>query len=158
MATLSLHSPLGPLTLFEEDGSIVGLDWGWRREHHETGLLNLARAQLGEYFDGARTAFSLPLSPAGTDFQLGVWREMSEIPYGEVRSYADLARALGTAPRAIGMACGRNPIPILIPCHRVVGADGQLTGYSGGDGLASKQFLLDLERAPGAAPAVRWAN
>lgn len=158
MASLSLHSPLGPLTVSEEDGSIVALDWGWRRDQGETGLLSLARSQLGEYFDGTRTEFSLPLSPQGSGFQRAVWREMSGIPYGELRSYADLARALGTAPRAIGMACGRNPIPILIPCHRVVGSDGRLTGYSGGDGLASKQFLLDLERAPGAAPAVRWAN
>ena len=83
---------------------------------------------------------------------------MSAIPYGKVRSYGDLAKALDTAPRAVGTACGRNPIPILIPCHRVVGASGHLTGYSGGDGLASKQFLLDLEQAPGAAPLVRWAN
>jgi len=158
MDSLSLHSPLGPLTVCEEDGSIVALDWGWRRDQRETGLLALARDQLCEYFDGARTEFSLPLSPQGSGFQRGVWREMSRIPYGEMRSYADLARALGTAPRAVGMACGRNPIPILIPCHRVVGADGRLTGYSGGDGLASKQFLLDLEQAPGAAPAVRWAN
>jgi len=158
MPFLSLHSPLGPLTLAEEDGSIVSLAWGWARDGEETGLLALARAQIADYFDGARTSFSLPISPRGSAFQRQVWQEMSRIPYGEVRSYADLARALGTAPRAVGMACGRNPVPILIPCHRVIGADGRLTGYSGGDGLASKQFLLDLERAPGAAPAVRWAN
>lgn len=158
MASLSLHSPLGPLTLSEENGSIVSLDWGWRADQEETGLLTRARAQLNDYFDGARTVFSLPLSPGGSRFQRGVWRQMSAIPYGEVRSYADLAVALDTAPRAVGGACGRNPIPILIPCHRVVGAGGQLTGYSGGDGLASKQFLLDLEQAPGAAPAMRRAN
>ncbi|MEE8444789.1 MAG: methylated-DNA--[protein]-cysteine S-methyltransferase [Alphaproteobacteria bacterium] len=151
MPSLSLHSPLGPLTLTEQDGLIVSLGWGWRREQEETGLLGLARAQLGEYFDGTRTEFALPLAPGGSAFQRGVWREMSAIPHGEVRSYGALARTLATAPRAVGMACGRNPIPILIPCHRVVGADGRLTGYSGGDGLASKQFLLDLEQAPGAA-------
>ena len=147
MPSLSLHSPLGPLTLTEEDGQIVSLGWGWRREQEETGLLTRARAQLNEYFDGARTVFALPISPQGSGFQRGVWQEMSAIPYGEVRSYGQLASALDTAPRPVGMACGRNPIPILIPCHRVVGADGQLTGYSGGDGLASKQFLLDLEQA-----------
>lgn len=156
MPSLSLHSPLGPLTLTEQDGAIVSLVWGWRNEQEETGLLGLAHAQLSDYFDGARTEFALPLAPGGSAFQRGVWREMSAIPHGEVRSYGELARTLDTAPRAVGMACGRNPIPILIPCHRVIGADGQLTGYSGGDGLTSKQFLLDLEQAP--AAVARRAN
>lgn len=150
MVSLSMHSPLGPLTLTEEDGFIIALDWGWSRASEETGLLSLAREQLMAYFDGARTAFALPLAPAGTSFQKSVWAQMVRIPFGRTNSYAGIARALGSAPRAVGVACGANPIPILIPCHRVVGAAGQLTGYSGGEGTATKRALLELE---GALPA-----
>ena len=146
MPVLSLHSPLGPLTLHEEDNSLVALDWRWTRDSEETGLLTLARDQLAAYFDGRRKSFALPLAPAGTGFQHRVWAALCDIPYGEVRSYGDLAQMLGSGPRAIGMACARNPLPIFIPCHRVVGANGALKGYSGGDGLVSKSFLLDLER------------
>lgn len=146
MPSLSLHSPLGPLTLHEEDGSLVSLDWCWARESEETGLLALAREQLEAYFDGRREAFALPLAPNGTGFQHRVWSAMCGIPYGEVRSYGDLAGTLQSGPRAIGAACARNPLPIFIPCHRVVAADGALRGYSGGDGLVTKDFLLELER------------
>ena len=90
---------------------------------------------------------TLPLTPVGTAFQRSVWSAMRDIPFGEVQSYGDLAKRLRTAPRAVGSACGRNPLPILIPCHRVVGASGALTGYSGGDGLVTKKFLIDLERS-----------
>lgn len=145
MPCLSLHSPLGPLTVTEIDGSLTALDWGWSGEQEETGLLALVRDQLTDYFDGARTEFALPLAPFGTPFQHRVWQAMCAIPYGEVRSYGALAKKLRTGPRAVGMACARNPLPIFIPCHRVVGANGALTGYSGGDGLASKDFLLNLE-------------
>jgi methylated-DNA-[protein]-cysteine S-methyltransferase len=147
MPSLSLHSPLGPLTIHEEGGSLIALDWCWSRESEETGLLALAREQLTAYFDGRLRAFALPLAPAGTGFQHRVWAAMRDIPYGEVRSYGDLAKRLQSSPRAVGTACARNPLPIFIPCHRVVGAGGALTGYSGGDGLASKRFLLDHERA-----------
>jgi len=147
MPSLSLHSPLGPLTLTEEDGSIVAVDWGWSRGSEETGLLALARDQLAEYFDGARQRFSLPLGPAGTPFQKSVWAQMVRIPYGSTDSYAGLARALGSSARAVGMACGANPLPLLIPCHRVVGSGGRLTGYSGGDGIATKRYLLEHEGA-----------
>jgi methylated-DNA-[protein]-cysteine S-methyltransferase len=147
MPCLSVHSPLGPLTLHEEDGSLTSLEWRWTRPSDETGLLALACDQLRDYFDGRRKRFSLPLAPAGTDFQRRVWSIMRDIPFGEAWSYGDLARRLRTGPRAIGMACARNPLPIFIPCHRVVGSDGSLTGYSGGDGLAAKEYLLDLERA-----------
>jgi methylated-DNA-[protein]-cysteine S-methyltransferase len=156
MPSLSLHSPLGPLTIIEDDGAIVAIDWGWSRETEETGLLALARDQLVDYFDGARRGFSLPLSPTGTAFQKSVWARMMRIPYGGTESYATLAQALGSAPRAVGTACGANPIPVLIPCHRVVGAGGRLTGYSGGDGLATKRYLLQHEGAV-AAPA-EWGN
>jgi len=104
--------------------------------------------QFREYFQGKRTEFDLRLHPKGTPFQKAVWQALLEIPYGETRSYGDIARAVGrpTAVRAVGLANGRNPLPIVVPCHRVIGADGALTGYGGG--LARKQKLLDLERAP----------
>lgn len=103
-------------------------------------------AQLGEYFSGARRAFDLPLAPEGTDFQKTVWRQLSEIPYGTTLSYAAQAAAIGSpkAVRAVAAANARNPIAIVVPCHRVVGSDGSLTGYAGG--LARKRALLDLER------------
>lgn len=153
MPQLSLHTPLGELTLSEEDGAIVALDWGRGRDQAETPLLKRARDQLQDYFDGKRTDFDLPLAPHGTAFQRKVWDALCTIPAGETRTYADIARQVGCrAARAIGQANGSNPIPILIPCHRVVAADGSLGGYSGGEGPATKRYLLDLERAaPGPA-------
>ena len=145
MPCLSVQSPLGPMTLTEIDGLITSLEWRWSKTQEESGLLAIVRNQLTDYFDGKRTKFSLPLAPLGTPFQHRVWRAMCEIPYGEVRSYGELAKTLKTGPRAVGMACARNPLPVIIPCHRVVGANGALTGYSGGDGLATKDFLLNLE-------------
>lgn len=108
-----------------------------------------AIAQLREYFAGTRRQFDLRLHPKGTDFQKSVWRALQQIPYGETRSYADLAEAIGrpTAVRAVGLANGANPLPIVIPCHRVIGKDGSLTGYGGG--LAIKEALLRLEGAWG---------
>ncbi len=105
-----------------------------------------AMSQLGQYFAGDRTAFDLPLAPSGTDFQLRVWQQLRTIPYGVTCSYADVARGIGTTTgfRAVGLANGRNPISIIVPCHRVIGANGSLTGYGGG--LERKRFLLDLER------------
>jgi methylated-DNA-[protein]-cysteine S-methyltransferase len=155
MPSLSLHSPLGPLTIREDEGAIVALDFGWSRECEETGLLALARDQLVEYFDGARRAFNLPLSPAGSVFQKTVWARMMRIPYGRTDSYGELARVLGSSARAVGMACGANPIPVFIPCHRVIGAGGRLTGYSGGDGLATKRYLLQHEGAAATPMASR---
>ena len=152
MPQLSLHTPLGDLTLSEEDGAIVALDWVRGRDQDATPLLLRARDQLQDYFDGTRTEFDLPLAPHGTAFQRKVWDALCAIPAGQTRSYLDIARQVGCrAPRAIGQANGSNPIPILIPCHRVVGANGSLGGYSGGEGAATKRYLLDLERAaPGA--------
>lgn len=145
MAHLSLHSPLGPLTLFEEAGAIVALDWGRAPAGAATPLLARAKEQLDAYFTGRLKAFDLPLRPAGTPFQKAVWDLMRAIPYGATRSYGELARDLNSAPRAVGGACGRNPIPILIPCHRVLGAGGRLGGYSGGAGVDTKRALLRLE-------------
>ena len=148
MPRLALESPLGRLTLFEEDGRLAALDWGGKRPSGEpTALLREAKRQLLQYFEGRRKEFELPLDPAGSPFERRVWELMSEIPYGETRSYGDLARDLAAAPRAIGQACGRNPLPILIPCHRVLAADGRLGGYSGGKGAETKRRLLILEGA-----------
>ena len=145
MQELSVHSPLGPLTVTEQDGAVVALGWGRSRRSQETGLLCLARDQLGEYFDGRRSEFDLPLEPSGTPFQRSVWSALLDIPHGSTESYAGVARTIGSGARAVGGACARNPIPILIPCHRVLGSNGALGGYSGAEGIESKRYLLRLE-------------
>ncbi len=145
MPQLSLHSPIGDLTLTEEDGAIVSLDWGWGCQQQPSPLLERARNQLEEYFDGTRRSFDLPLAPAGSPYQRKVWDQLLRIPYGSVARYGSLATELGSAARAVGGACGRNPLPILIPCHRVVGHNSALGGYSGLDGVETKRFLLRLE-------------
>ena len=145
---LIVSSPVGPLTLTQEDQALTGLHFG---EHPQQGaegptpLLEEAARQLEEYFVGQRKVFSLPLAPKGTEFQLRVWQALLQIPYGETRSYGELAAMVGNpkACRAVGGANHRNPLSILIPCHRVVGTKGSLTGYAGG--LAIKEFLLKLE-------------
>ncbi|MBX9635101.1 MAG: methylated-DNA--[protein]-cysteine S-methyltransferase [Magnetospirillum sp.] len=149
MSTLSYNSPVGPLTLFEDDGHIVAVEWGWPPDSTEplSPLLERARDQLEAYFEGRLKEFDLPLAPTGTAFQMKVWQALSRIPFGTTRSYAELAAELGTAPRALGGACGRNPLPILIPCHRVLGANRSLGGYSGMDGVETKRLLLKLEGA-----------
>jgi methylated-DNA-[protein]-cysteine S-methyltransferase len=144
-AAISVASPIGQLTLVEESSSIVSLDWDTTKDEEETPLLARARTQLADYFAGRRHGFDLPLSPLGTDFQRKVWRALERIPYGETLTYGALAQRLGSAPRAIGGACGANPIPIIIPCHRVIAATGALAGYSGMGGTATKRRLLDLE-------------
>ena len=114
--------------------------------------------QLREYFQGKRTTFDLTLHPKGTPFQKAVWKALAAIPYGETRSYGDIAKAVGrpAAVRAVGLANGRNPLPIVVPCHRVIGASGRLVGYGGG--LAVKQALLDREREVSAARRARSAR
>lgn len=151
MSQLSILTPLGEMTLFEADGAIVALDWG-RGCPPEGGtatatpLLREAARQLQDYFDGKPPSFDLPLAPRGTPFRHTVWDALCRIPAGETRSYLDIAREVGCrSARAVGQANGRNPIPILIPCHRVIAADGSLGGYSGGEGAATKQYLLRLE-------------
>jgi methylated-DNA-[protein]-cysteine S-methyltransferase len=120
---------------------------------YDDGVLAEARAQLSAYFAGERTTFDLPLAPVGTPFQQRVWGELRRIPYAETVSYGELANRLGSpgASRAVGLANGRNPIAIVVPCHRVIGADGTLTGYAGG--LERKRALLDLERKASAGSA-----
>ena len=145
MPCLSLHTPIGAVTVSEDNGRIVALDWGWARDQDETPLLIRARDALNAYFDGARFAFDLPLDPPGTTYRRRVWEAMCRIPAGATRSYGEIASAAGGSARSVGQACGSNPIPILIPCHRVLGSSG-LGGYSGGEGLATKRYLLALER------------
>ena len=145
MPQRALHTPLGDCTVSEVDGRVVALDWGRGRDQDDTPLLREACRQLQAYFDGTRSAFDLPLAPHGTPFQQRVWAALCEIPAGQTRSYGEIARQVGSAPRAIGQANGANPIPILIPCHRVVAAGGGLGGYSGGQGPETKRFLLEHE-------------
>jgi methylated-DNA-[protein]-cysteine S-methyltransferase len=147
MPQLSFHSPFGEITVSEEDGAVVSLDWGWAKDNQSTPLLRKAKKQLDNYFDGDLRDFDLPLNPAGTVFQKKVWRVMSKIPYGHTKTYGDLAKALRSAARAVGGACGANHIPIIIPCHRVLAANGRLGGYSGDGGLDTKTSLLKLEGA-----------
>ena len=150
MPQLSLHSPIGDLTVFEENGAIVAVDWGWGRDQQETRLLRRAVDQLDAYFDGTLDAFDLPLAPPGTAYRRRVWQALCDIPYGQTRTYADIAAVAGGVARSVGQANGSNPIPIFIPCHRVVASAG-LGGYSGGDGLDTKRYLLDLEATRTAA-------
>ncbi len=142
------NSPVGKLYLAEENGALTDLRFRPipNAEERETPLLKRAAIQLAEYFSGKRRAFDLPLEAQGTAFQKAVWSALRDIPYGETRSYKDIACAVGkpTACRAVGSANNRNPISVIIPCHRVVGADGSLTGYGGG--LDMKRVLLELEK------------
>lgn len=146
MPQLSLHAPLGALTMTEEDGAIVALDWGWGRDQTETALLRAAVRWLDAYFDGSPEAFPLPLNPHGTAYQQRLWQGLLAIPFGTVRTYGAMAAAIGGSARSVWGAAGANPIPIIIPCHRVV-AKGGLGGYSGDGGPTDKRFLLTLENA-----------
>lgn len=145
MSQKSMHSPIGDITIFEHDGAIVALDWGWGDGQQSTPLLSQAIKELNEYFDGARETFTLPLNPFGTDFQMRLWAELSNIPYGGVSHYGALATKLNSHARAVGGACGKNPIPIIIPCHRVLGKNDAIGGYSGEGGKDTKIQLLRLE-------------
>ena len=149
------NTPVGKLTIaadaiglrhvrFQTERHPIRVDSDWKRD---TNALREAREQLLAYFAGERREFDLPLQPVGTDFQLKVWNTLAEIPFGVTWSYGDVARRIGdpTASRAVGAANGRNPLPIVLPCHRVIGSDGSLTGFGGG--LPIKRFLLDHEGA-----------
>ncbi len=148
MPSLSIPSPIGRLTIEEEDDAIVGIRWadapGEPLAGNGSALLAEATEQLDAYFAGKLTRFNLPLAPAGSAFETRVWTAMRTIPYGETRCYGDLAERVGSAARAVGRSCGRNPIPIVIPCHRVLAKTG-IGGYSGAGGLATKRRLLKLE-------------
>jgi methylated-DNA-[protein]-cysteine S-methyltransferase len=158
-ARLVIDTPVGRLRLTEIDGALSAIDWADEAPPSDgkdvpigpTALLRETERQLREYFAGNRRHFTLPLAAADTPFQQRMRAAMLAIPYGETRSYGALASALGSAPRAVGGACGRNPLAIVVPCHRVLaggGPRGKATGgYSGGKGLATKQRLLELEGA-----------
>jgi len=143
-------TPIGRLGIGETDGAISRIlfegqtDEGY--ESRETEVIKAAAQELYEYFAGERKIFDMPLVPEGTPFQKSCWNALMAIPYAETRSYKDIAGAVGNPKgfRAVGMANNRNPIPIVVPCHRVVGSDGSLIGFGGG--LPTKQFLLDLEK------------
>ena len=139
---------LGSVTFVEEDGALLAITTHRSYEGicQETPLVKEACRQLSEYLKGERNTFDLPLNPKGTDFQKCVWRALCDIPYGETRTYKQIAEAIGNpkAVRAVGMANNRNPITIIVPCHRVIGANGKLVGYGGG--LEMKEFLLRLEK------------
>ena len=145
MSTRAIKTPIGPLTLQADEVAVTAIRFGAGGAQDASPLLDAAEAQLREYFAGARRTFDLPLAPHGTAFQQRVWAALRAIPYGETRTYGELAAAIGSpnASRAVGMANHRNPIPIIIPCHRVIGENGTLTGYAGG--LEVKQKLLALE-------------
>lgn len=151
----TIASPIGLITLAANETALVELTWGQSSQHihcnqpdpEGQGLLDTAEAQLEEYFSGKRRTFQIPLSPKGTEFQLRVWNELLKIPFGSTITYGEQARRLGNphAARATGAANGRNPIGLIIPCHRVIGASGALTGFAGG--LEIKKKLLEIEGA-----------
>ncbi len=156
----TITSPVGPLTLVAHSTALLCLAWGEDLSNladhlrsatcgRGNSILSRAETQLGEYFSGKRFSFDLPLEPRGTDFQKQVWRQLLKIPYGQHITYGEQARRVGRpkAARAVGAANGRNPIGIIIPCHRVIGASGHLTGFAGG--LETKRQLLSLEGAFG---------
>jgi methylated-DNA-[protein]-cysteine S-methyltransferase len=146
MNSLSIASTVGHLVLDEEDGAVVAIRWAKGGNGNGSPLLAEAASQLDAYFAGKLSQFDLPLRPAGSDFEQRVWQAMQAIPYGKTRSYGEIAGDIHSAPRAVGRACGKNPIPIIIPCHRVLAKTG-LGGYSGSGGLKTKQALLALEGA-----------
>ncbi|MCL2755461.1 MAG: methylated-DNA--[protein]-cysteine S-methyltransferase [Firmicutes bacterium] len=150
MNQLSMETPIGKLTISERDGFITHVYFCGEESNAndtETPLLLQAKTQLTEYFNGTRKTFDLPIKPNGGEFFRRVWSKMIElVPYGQTASYGELAKLAGNekASRAVGMANNRNPIPIIIPCHRIVGKNGKLTGFRGG--LDSKQWLLEHEK------------
>ncbi|OYV35979.1 MAG: cysteine methyltransferase [Rhodospirillales bacterium 20-64-7] len=150
MPALSMHSPVGDLTLFAEQEAIVAVEWGWGSGPQEaTALLRRTKAALEAYFDGAPLPEDLPLDPAGSPYRLKVWAALRAIPPGQTRTYREIAAIAGGSARSVGGANAANPIPILIPCHRVLASSG-IGGYSGGAGLATKRALLALEQLAGA--------
>ena len=145
----SYETKLGSVTIVEEDGALLAITTHHTYEgiKQETPLINEAYRQLSEYLLGERKRFDLPLNPQGTVFQQQVWKALCDIPYGETRSYKQIAEAIGNpkAVRAVGMANNRNPLLIVVPCHRIIGANGKLVGYAAG--IEKKEFLLKLEKS-----------
>ena len=147
MTMITVQTRFGKLSVVEDDGAIVRLDWSGADDGPATPLLNEAAAQLRAYDQGRLQVFDLPLRVKGSDFQRAVCNAMRAIPFGDTRTYGEIASALGQSAQAVGGACGGNPIPVIIPCHRVLGADGKLTGFSGAGGVETKVALLRHEGA-----------
>jgi methylated-DNA-[protein]-cysteine S-methyltransferase len=149
MSILYVESPVGRLALEAEGDTLTGVSWASDHERatdaKATPVLKEAQRQLDRYFRRKLQRFDLPLGAPGTPFQKSVWAMMRAIPFGETATYGGMAMALGSGPRAVGTACGRNPIPIIVPCHRVLGSGGKEGGFSGGQGLPTKRKLLALE-------------
>jgi methylated-DNA-[protein]-cysteine S-methyltransferase len=146
LSSVVIDSPIGRLTISASPEAIIEIAWTDDPQGEPNALLVEARCQLRAYFAGRLRQFDLPLMIKGSPFDKRVWEAMRQIPYGQTRRYGELAMEIGSAPRAIGGACGRNRLPIVIPCHRVLASNG-LGGFSGGSGLATKEALLTLEGA-----------
>jgi methylated-DNA-[protein]-cysteine S-methyltransferase len=151
---LTIESPLGRIALHGDDDAVTRLEIATEGRLSSDGVpdaptavLRRAATELREYFAGKRTQFTVPVRVSGTPFQEAIWKQLTQIPFGGVRGYGDLGRATGraTAGRAVGGAVGANPVPLLIPCHRVLASDARITGYSAGDGIPTKVWLLDHE-------------
>ena len=150
MPSLSIPSPVGPLTIEEQDDKIVAISWSnGASRGNGSPLLDEAARQLAAYFEGRLSHFDLPLAPAGSPFEKRVWVAMQQIPYGETRSYGDLATMVGSAPRPVGRACGHNPIPIVIPCHRVLRSGGVIGNYGGGPEMKARLLALEGAKVAG---------
>jgi len=145
MPEITVASPLGPLSIEAKDGALVALHWRPARGNETTPLLDEAARQLRAYFAHERRDFDLPFKPEGSAFEQQIWAAMLRIPYGETRSYGEIAAETGAMPQAVGGACSSNPLPIFIPCHRVLAGGGKLGGYSGKGGAETKTKLLVLE-------------
>ncbi len=145
--TTGYQSPLAPMIIIADDEALLSLEFGSTEERDQSPILDRVKRELDEYWAGKRTVFTVPLNAVGTPFQQKVWQALLTIAYGETRSYGQIAAQIGNpkASRAVGMANNRNPISIIIPCHRVIGGDGRLVGYGGG--LEKKAWLLDFEAA-----------
>ena len=139
-----LNTVTGDISFKEENGKLTHLTWGSAYEKDASS--EKIKAELSAYFNGKQKNFETPLAPEGTELQMKVWDYLLTIPYGEVRTYKDVAQAVGSHPRAVGTAVGKNPMPIVIPCHRVIASNGKMCGFSGGEGIKTKEILLDLEK------------
>lgn len=145
MGFISFHSPVGDLSIAENDNLIVSIDWGWGSLEEKTPLLEEAKNQIAAYFNGKLKKFDLPILSPGTAYQQQVWEFLQTISFGTTKSYSELAKIIGGSARSIGNANAANPIPIIIPCHRVIGKR-TLGGYSGGEGIKTKEYLLNIEK------------
>ncbi len=148
MPQLSMHTPIIDITLTEFDGKIVALDWGWSPFQEPTPFLKEAKRYLDASFDGDSTEnIDSPIELDGTKHQIKVWEAMYQIPFGETVTYGELAKSIGSAAQPVGTACGTNPIPIIVPCHRVLASGNKMGGFSGDGGVETKKALLILEGA-----------